>query len=270
MALPYPAVTPVLALANILPLPRRPFPGAPVRGSLTIAKIDAIPLEVHLTWPPVFLFIAWSLAVFLFPSVVPGLSSIESWLCGFLASLLLFGSLVAHELGHAAFARRHRIEVRRINVFFLGGFIEIDLGDASPLEEAGVALAGPAVNLALGLLYGGSWLLLRSSGLVLSALLLYLALCNLLLGLFNLLPGYPLDGGRILRAGLWHLTGDPVRATRWSSRLGVGIGVGSIGLGMGCAVNDLLFVAFWLVAAGIFLLITARGSGAPSPTPPPR
>lgn len=239
-----------------------------MRGSLTIGKIDSIPLEIHLTWPPAFLLTTWSLAVFLFPSIAPGLTVAGSWAGSLLTSLSLFASLIAHELGHAAFARRCGLEVRQISLFYLGGLIEIDLGSASALEEAGIALAGPAVSLALGLMFGGGWLLLGPSGPVLSALFLYLAFCNLLLGLFNLLPGGPLDGGRILRAVLWHYLGDPAIAARWAGWLGVGISVITVGVGVMCLIQGSPLAALWLIAVGVFLIVSGRDERTPSPSPP--
>ncbi|HEX5414624.1 MAG TPA: site-2 protease family protein, partial [Chloroflexota bacterium] len=183
-----------------------------------------------------------------------GLPLLDRGVAGLLGTLVLFGSLLAHEFGHAVVARRFGCEVYAVSLFFLGGMVEIDTPDSSPDAEFCIALAGPATSLVLGLLDAAGWFLVSPEAIVLRVLLLYLALSNLLLGLFNLLPGYPLDGGRILRAGLWYVSGNRERAEIWAHYFGWGLGGLALAAGTGLIVAGRFFDGFWVAAIGAFLL----------------
>jgi len=245
-----------------------------VRATFTLGHFVGIPIRVHYSFVPVFAFITWLLVSRFFPAFVPGLSARDAWIAGLVGSLALSGSLLAHEFGHAVVVRRFGREVRYVSLFLLGGLIEVEAADSTPSEEFWIAIAGPVVSLLLGALDGIGWLLAGSERAVLWSLFLYLALSNLLLCLFNLIPGYPLDGGRVLRAALWHYLGDRDRAENWSTGLGLGMGAVSLVAGVYWIVVGHVIDGFWFAALGVFLLTaifhaTVRPLGTTSETIPP-
>ena len=189
----------------------------------SLGRVGTTRIVVDPTWLFIFALVVWSLATGYFPSLYPDLSEAEAWLMGVVAGLLLFGSVLVHELSHALLARRAGIPVPRIRLFLFGGVSEMAAEPRDPSLELRIAAAGPLTSLGLAALFR----LVSGSGL--AALLPggqpvvdYLALINLSLGLFNLLPGFPLDGGRILRAWLWSRHGNLLRATDGCRKLAVG------------------------------------------------
>jgi Zn-dependent protease len=238
-----------------------------VRQACTIGQVAGIPIEVQASWPPVFLFVTWSLADQFFPRLYPQQGAASYWIASGVASCLLFCSVLVHEFGHALVARGRGLTVYRVSLFFLGGLVEIDLDGSSAADEFWLALAGPALSLLLGVAFGASWLALGAGRGYLAAIAIYLALCNGLLAGFNLLPGFPLDGGRIVRACLWGLTGSRGRATRWAGWLGQGLGGITLILGTAGLLQGDALAGFWLVAVGVFLAVAARGVLRTTPVP---
>src|SRR5207249_10726541 len=196
-----------------------------------LGRILGIPIKVHVSWFLIFGFVTWSLATGYLPESIPGLSVPRYWMMGGVASLLLFASVLLHELGHSFVALRYRIPIRQITLFVFGGIAQMHREPPGPRAEFLIAIGGPIVSFALGgLLLGLVSVAQTRPGLV--ALGVLLGSINLQLGLFNLIPGFPLDGGRVLRAGLWAWSGDFFRATRHASLVGQGFGVvfGVLGL----------------------------------------
>lgn len=195
-----------------------------LRHTLTIGRIAAIPIRVHWSWLAVLLIV-----VSILSQIYANVTSIASaWLLASAAGLLLWISVVLHELGHALAARRYRFAVRSITLFAIGGVAEIDAENTEPIQELLVAVAGPIVSLMLTLLGAVSWWL--SSSAALSLLALHLALTNGLMAVFNLLPGYPMDGGRVLHATIWFLTDEDLPAARIASHAGRVCGWALIGI----------------------------------------
>ena len=238
-----------------------------------IGRALGIPIYVHASWFVVFFLVASSLATGYLPEMLPGLSVPRYWGMGGIAALLLFLSVLLHELGHSYVALRYKIPIKQITLFLFGGMAHMGKEPPSPRAEFLIAMAGPLVSFILGALcFGGVMavdaLPMRSTlqGLVVLGSLL--GMVNVQLGLFNLIPGFPLDGGRVLRAGLWALNKDFNRATSQASLVGIGFGVvlGLIGavlmvgtwsgaLGQSIATNG-----GWLVFIGIFLFSAALSS----------
>lgn len=236
-----------------------------MQRALTVARLADIPVDIQLSWPPVFLFVTWFLAETFFPRVYPRHSVESYWSLGLIASFLLFCSLLAHELGHAVVARRRGLVVYRVSLFVLGGLVELDLDDCIAADELLVALAGPAVSLVLGVSFAAMSLVARPGSLVFSGLVMYLASCNILLAGFNLLPGLPLDGGRVVRAGLWRLLGSQAQATSYARWLGqVLAGLSLVG-GVALALSGSWMIGFWLAAVGVFLVGSDWSGYIPSP-----
>ncbi len=184
------------------------------RRSLTIGHIATIPIRMHWSWLLVLLIIIGVLS-HLYTSVA---DPSGAWLLAVATGLLLCVSVVSHELGHALVARRYHFTVRGITLFAIGGIAEIDAEHTTPIQELVVAIAGPVVSLLLALLGALAWWQSPWDGLGLLAL--YLALTNGLMAVFNLLPGYPMDGGRVLHATLWFLTDEELPAARIASQVG--------------------------------------------------
>ena len=178
-----------------------------------------------------------------------------------MASAVFFACVLAHELGHSVAARRYGIPVTSITLFFLGGIAQIGRDAPRPMAEGVIAIAGPAVSIALGGIFFGAGWVLRDASAPASSLFYYLGYANGLVGLFNLIPGYPMDGGRIFRAVVWGIRGDVVKATRAAANLGRGVGVLFMGGGVAIAFFlESIFGGMMLIFLGLFLIGSARQS----------
>jgi Zn-dependent protease len=232
-------------------------------GSIRLGTILGIPVGVNWSVLLVAWLIAFSLAGQILPAQVPGLDSAFYWVAGAVVAVLFFGSLLAHELSHALVARREGLAVLGITLWLLGGVARME-GDArSPGAEARIAGVGPLTSLGLAALFGAVAVALAfapaSDVTALAfASAAWLSFVNLVLALFNLLPGAPLDGGRIVRALVWRLRGDRLQATRWATSLGrlLGYGLAIIGLWRVLSAD---LGGLWFVLLGFFLA-TAAGA----------
>src|SRR5579875_2005645 len=190
--------------------------------SLHLGRFRGISVGVNWSLVPVFVLVAWSLATTLLPSAAPGHAGWGYWLFALLTAAAFYASLLAHELGHALLARRHGVGVRGIVLWVFGGVAQLEGDTPSPRAELELAAAGPAVSLALaaaGLGAAAALAALRADSLLVAAVG-WLGAINALLAVFNLLPAFPLDGGRILRSLLWWRWGDRERATAAAARVG--------------------------------------------------
>lgn len=196
--------------------------------SIKIGRLFGIPIEINVSWLVIFALVTLSLSSTYYPSLpeAEGASTIVFVLLGMITSALFFASVVAHELSHSLVARAEGGGVSKITLFLFGGVAQMDEEPRTPGKEFFMAAAGPGVSLVLAALFfvGFSVAVVREMPWWLWSPLRYLAAINLALGLFNLLPGFPLDGGRVLRSILWAATGDLLKATRWASRSGQLIG----------------------------------------------
>jgi Zn-dependent protease len=223
-----------------------------MKASINLGRIWGIPIGLHYSWFLVFGLITLSLGTGYFSNINPNLPGPANLLLGLVTSLLFFGSVLAHELGHSFVALRERIPVRGITLFIFGGVAQIEQEPRSPGGEFRIAIAGPLTSLGLGILFGALWLAAPASSLV-DAPAMYLARINLILAVFNLIPGFPLDGGRVLRALVWWWTRSYSRATRLATFSGQLVAYGFIGFGA----LSMLFGGFsnglWLIFIGWFL-----------------
>ena len=221
-------------------------------GSLRLGKILGITLQLHFSWFIIFALIIGLLSYSLHDE---GYSLWTSVLAGVLTSILLFASVVAHELAHSLVAIRNGIPVKSITLFFLGGVAQITREAARPKTELLMAIAGPLCSLVLAGIFGSIWFLVWGNSQETFASnnpILWLASINLMLALFNLIPGFPLDGGRILRALLWQRTGDYKRATRIASLAGQSVAYLMIGGGIAIMFIN-LSTNFYIPVNGIML-----------------
>ena len=229
---------------------------------LRFFRILGIQISLNYTWFIVFGLIAWSLASGYFPYHYPGLSPLAHWTMGFLGAVFLFLSVLAHELTHSYIAKKEGIEVKEITLFIFGGVSQLVKEPEDPLKELKVAIGGPLSSLVLAFLFWiASRVISQTPPLILfTGLLSYLAFINLSLAIFNLIPGFPLDGGRVLRAIYWKRTGSLKRATQIAANAGKWMGVGIILLGLLLILlTRNLIGGFWIVIIGIFLRSAAEG-----------
>ena len=241
--------------------------------SWQIGRALGIPIRVHASWFLVFLLLTWTLATGYLPEELPGLSPARYWAMGGVAAILLFLSVLLHELGHSYVALRYRIPIERITLFIFGGVAHMRKEAPTPRAEFLIAVAGPIVSFVLGAACFGLTALAELiqsprdvQGVVMLGALL--GMVNLQLGLFNLIPGFPLDGGRVLRAGLWAWGKDFYRATKQAAVVGLGFGVvlGVLGLAvlvgalMGKLDSSMASNGSWVVFIGMFLFAAALAS----------
>jgi Zn-dependent protease/CBS domain-containing protein len=252
-----------------------------LRSGIRIGRIAGINITVDWSWLFIFLLVTWDLAAGLFPSLHPDWNPPMNIGMGLVAALLFFASVLAHELAHSIVARARGLPVKRITLFFFGGVSNIEREPPSALTEFLMAIVGPLTSLVLGLAFT-LWGTLRAgisfpprtslvqmlSGLdPLTTLLLWLGPVNLILAVFNMVPGFPLDGGRVLRSILWAASGNLHRATRWAAVIGQTVAWAFIlaGIAMAFGIQIPFFgtgliSGLWLAFIGWFLLSAAAQS----------
>ncbi len=231
-------------------------------GSFRVARLFGIDIEIHPSWLLILAFLSYSLSEGLFPNQYEGWSTAEYWVVGVSAALLLFITVLIHELAHALVAKRRGLEVPRITLFIFGGVSHLARQPSSAGEEFQIAAAGPITSLAIAILSGVVGLLLRDVDDRGEAIFMYLALVNLALAVFNTLPGFPLDGGRVLRSIAWKRTGSFRRATRIAAGVGEVFGYGLIAIGFFLLLSGGLLNGLWMMFIGWFLLGAARNETA--------
>ena len=220
--------------------------------NLRIAKIWNIPIGLHWSWFIVFFLVTYSLAAGVFPENYAGLSEGAYWGLAAVTSVLFFTSVLLHELGHTFVALRYGVPVREINLFIFGGVAVLTKESPSAKAEFWIAIAGPLVSFALAFIFAGLWL--ASGGFVYLAIpAMFLAGINFMLAAFNLIPGFPLDGGRVLRAVLWWIKGDRHQATRIASAAGRFVAFAFIAYGVFTIFQGNLFGGLWIAFIGWFL-----------------
>jgi len=229
--------------------------------SWRIAKIGRVSIQIDGSWVIVFALVTWSLAVSYFPQQYRGWSPFLYWSLGLATSLLFFAAVLGHELAHSLVALWQGIEVESITLFIFGGVARIREEMKSPLTEILLAFAGPLASLTFSAFFAFVWAFGRLfMAPPLAALARYLFIINGMVALFNLIPGFPLDGGRILRAGVWWLTGDLRGATRLASGVGQGVAFLLIFVGVWSLFRGDLGNGLWLVFIGWFLRDAAGSS----------
>lgn len=226
-----------------------------MNGTIRVGNLFGIPFYVAPSWFLILGLVTWSYASGL-AAQFPALGGSLAWLLGLVAALLLFASVLAHELGHSFVAIKQGIAVKSITLFLFGGLASLEKESKTPSEAFWVAIAGPLVSL---LLFGIATVIQVSTAVSgpFAALLGTLAYVNLALALFNLIPGLPLDGGNILKALVWKITGNPYKGVVFASRVGQLIGWLAIASGLIPLLTFGSFGNFWNLLLGFFLLQNA-------------
>lgn len=231
-------------------------------GSFRIGRIAGIDIYIHVSLLIILVFLTWSLATGWFSQLYPGWSTATYWIISLIAALLLFVSVLLHELAHSLVARARGLPVTNIILFIFGGVSNLQQEPESPGVEFQMAVVGPVVSLLIGGLSLLLYAVLRGSNSRLEAILGYLGVTNLLLGVFNLIPGFPLDGGRVFRSIVWKLTGSLRRATRIASVLGQFIAYLFILWGIWTFFAGNILDGIWIGFIGWYLLTAAQSTNA--------
>ncbi len=247
-----------------------------MRQQIDLGRVFGIPIHLDAGWFLILALVSWTLATSYFPLQCPGLSLPLYWTMGLGAALLLFSCVVLHELGHSVVAKAYGIPVRKVTLFIFGGVAQLEGDPKRPFTEFVIAIAGPLVSLAIvvGLLVvrhlmvvgtwrtpgGGGDVRIGAAPTAGRALLQYLIMVNAGILAFNLLPGFPLDGGRVLRATLWAWLGNLRKATRIATALGTALGIGLLGLGVWFIIHNSWISGVWYVLLGLYLRDAARAT----------
>jgi Zn-dependent protease/CBS domain-containing protein len=230
-------------------------------GGFRAGHLLGFRIRIDYSWFVVLVLVTWTFSSWQFPEDLPGLSRIAYLGMGFSGALLLFLSVLLHELAHSVVARSRGIEVEGITLFIFGGVAEMRKEPDRALDEFLLTIVGPVSSLALAGIFVALARLCSALGLAPAAVVAAtLAMLNLVLAIFNMVPAFPLDGGRVLRAVLWRLTGDPYRATRWATWVGRGFGWLLIAYGVFLFVSGIQFAGVWGIFLGWFLSSAATSA----------
>jgi Zn-dependent protease len=228
-----------------------------MQKSLKFGSVSGIPLQVHVNWFITAALVTWSLAIGYFPQQHPGWDKVDYWLLGTITAMLFFGSVLLHELGHALVALRERVPVKSITLFIFGGVAHIANEPDTPGSEFRIVMAGPLASFLLA----GFFMIVSLPSFVppqVASAAGYLSQVNVVLAVFNLIPGFPLDGGRILRAFLWRLRKDFYQATRWAAHTGLFIAILFVVIGIVFIFSGDIMPGLWLAFIGWYLSVAAQ------------
>lgn len=233
-----------------------------MKNSFVITRIKKIQIEVNISWFLVFSLMVYTLATGYFPSVYPDLNVSSRWILGGIIALLLFGSVLLHELGHSLVSIRQGIPVKKITLFIFGGIAQIEKEPDEPVKELKIAVAGPLVSIFLFLFFMAMARLLGYIGApeVLVIPMDYLSSANLILAGFNLIPAFPLDGGRILKSVIWYFSKDGQKATKVAAFTGSLFGFFLIFIGVFLLLNNFIVDGIWLAFIGWFINQESKSS----------
>ena len=223
-------------------------------GGFRAGRLLGFRIRIDYSWFVVLVLVTWTFASWQFPVDLPGRSRAAYLAMGFSGALLLFLSVLLHELAHSVVARSRGIDVAGITLFIFGGVAEMRREPDRALDEFLLTIVGPLSSLALAGVFTVLARVFGNLGLAPAEVVAgTLAMLNLVLAIFNMVPAFPLDGGRVLRAVLWKITGDPVRATRWATWVGRGFGWLLIAYGFFLFVSGVQFAGIWGIFLGWFL-----------------
>ena len=233
-----------------------------MKGSYLIGTIRGIKIEINISWLAAFLLISATLATGFFPARYPDWGQDIYWILGSSVAILMLLSIIAHELSHSLVANRLGVGVKRITLFIFGGIADLEKEPDSPKKEFLVAIAGPMMSLVLVVVFraigvGADYLKLPE---YFSVVFLYLSSINLVLAVFNMFPAFPLDGGRVLRAAIWHFTGNLHKATRIASTIGQWFGYFLMFIGLTNMFYGNLINGLWILFIGYFVVQASQSS----------
>ena len=229
-------------------------------SAINAFSVDGIRIRIDQSWFVAFLLFAWTLASGYYPLQIPDYPRFTYWIAGTVSSLGLFACVLIHELSHCFVARRLGVGVRQITLFIFGGVSEMDQAtSSSPRTEFLTTIAGPLSSLGLALIFVAvAYLTKETLDRMVVETMRYLYYVNFLLAAFNLIPGFPLDGGRVLRSYMWHRTGDLRQATKSAARVGELFALVLVGMGLMSVLTMHIIPGVWLMLIGLFLKSSAE------------
>jgi Zn-dependent protease len=228
------------------------------RSTFPLFRVRGIEVGVHISWLIVFGLVTWSLATGFLPEVLPGIAELEAWIIGAIAAILLFASVLLHELAHSFVAISRGLPVHSITLFLFGGVSNLSAESKDPRTEFLISIVGPLTSFVIA---GVAFALLQVPlDERIAVVLGYLVVVNALLGAFNLIPGFPLDGGRVLRSIIWKATGNVRRATEIAAAIGQFVGLAFVAWGIFRFFGGDLLGGLWTAAIGLFLQNAAGSS----------
>ncbi len=228
-------------------------------NTIPLFKVFGIQINLDYSWFIVFFLITFTLAVGYFPYYYPGYNILVYWIAGAVSAILLFASVLIHELAHSLVALHYKIPVREINLFIFGGVAMIEEEPPSPKVEFRIAIAGPVMSFILGTFFYILVLIYPQDDL-LNGILNYMMIVNYIIAFFNLVPAFPLDGGRILRAIIWSRSSSILKATKVSSTTGKFFAYFLIFIGLLSFIEGSFINGIWYILIGLFLLQAAKAS----------
>ena len=226
------------------------------RNAVPLFRIAGIQLKIDPSWVLIAGLVLWSLSAQYFPTFLPRAGSLTHFVLALVGMFGLFASLTLHELAHSLTARRYGLGIAGITLFVFGGVAEMEDEPPTPAAEFWIAVAGPAASFGLALIF---YAIAPERG-AMGALIGYLVWVNMALGTFNLIPAFPMDGGRVLRAFLWARSGSMDRATMRAAQMGSLLGIGLIGLGVLSLARGGGVGSLWTIMIGFFVFSAARGN----------
>lgn len=231
-------------------------------NAIRLFNLAGFEIKLDPSWFLIAGLITWTLSSRYFPQALPGLTDATYFILAIVAMLGFFGSLLLHELAHSVVARRYGVRIKGITLFLFGGVAELEAEAPSAKAEFWIAVAGPGMSIGLACAFWLASLFFQNAfGIVgLAVVLAYLATINLIIAVFNMVPAFPLDGGRVLRAYLWQRHGDVLKATRTAARSGTVFGYTLIGLGVLAMFQGAATSGLWYILIGFFVLAAARSA----------
>lgn len=231
-----------------------------MKSSIRLGSIARVDVEIHFSLIGIIALVTWSLAKGLLPEQYPGWSSVEYWIVGSICASMLIASVLVHELAHSLVAKARGFSVEGILLFLFGGVSNLRADSKEPRDEFIIAGVGPLTSFALAGIFWISFMALPNKDMIPAGALWYLWLMNILLGAFNLIPAFPLDGGRVLRSVVWGMTGSFSRATRIAARSGQGFGILIMALGAALVLSGDIMGGLWFALIGWFLYRAAAST----------
>jgi Zn-dependent protease/CBS domain-containing protein len=229
-------------------------------GTFKVGRVLGFEINLHWSWSLIFILVTWTVAEGLLKDAYPDWDGLQRWLIGAVVSIIFFLSILFHEVSHSVVARGYGLPVGGITLFVFGGVSSLTKEPANAKQEFWVAIVGPLTSLVIAAAFGIAYFVLHSLDSSAAVVAKYLALVNLAIGVFNLVPGFPLDGGRVLRAIFWWRNRSLLDATKIASRAGQGASYAIMGAGVVLIFMDLVLLGIWFLLIGNFL----RGSSAAS------
>lgn len=229
-------------------------------NSIKLFRVFGIDIGIHWSWFFIFVFVTWTFATGILADAYPRWGDAQRWFAGALIAGVFFLSILAHELSHALVSNRSGLPVSSITLFVFGGVSNLTREPDTAGLEFRIAIVGPLTSLALGGVFGAAWLALRDVNSGISDICGYLGFINASLAVFNMLPGFPLDGGRVFRSAVWARNHNRLRATRTAARAGEWIAYGIMAIGVAESVFISTFSGIWFLLIGFFLKNAAASS----------